>query len=125
MPTGIGKTEAMLPVVVSVGCPKLLVVVPTDSLRTQLAVKCLTLEILKSAGCGVLFLSAKPHIVCSLVHISHTVTEVDDVFIRAQAILRRAALRDAASQLSRSAVTGFYKIPDPIQTATGGDFHSA
>ena len=69
--------------------------------------------------------SAKPHIVCSLVHISHTVTEVDDVFIRAQAILRRAALRDAASQLSRSAVTGFYKIPDPIQTATGGDFHSA
>ena len=98
MPTGTGNTEAMLSVLVLAGCPKLLVVVPTDAVRTQLAVKCLTLGILKSARCGVLSLSAKQPIVCPLVHISHTVTKVAEVFSRAQAILRRAALRNAAGQ---------------------------
>ena len=47
MPTGIGKTETMLSILISKQCEKLLVVVPTDALRTQIADKFLTLGILK------------------------------------------------------------------------------
>ena len=47
MPTGIGKTETMLSILISKQCEKLLVVVPTDALRTQIANKFLTLGILK------------------------------------------------------------------------------
>ena len=35
MPTGTGKTETMLSILVSMKCEKLLVIVPTDALRTQ------------------------------------------------------------------------------------------
>lgn len=50
MPTGTGKTETMLSVLVSKQCAKLLVVVPTDALRTQIANKFLTLGVLKEFG---------------------------------------------------------------------------
>ena len=69
MPTGTGKTETMLSILVSEGCPKLLVVVPTDILRTQLADKFLTLGILKAPDCTVLRPDAKYPIVCTLQHI--------------------------------------------------------
>ena len=52
MPTGTGKTETMLSILVSVKCQKLLVIVPTDALRTQLAEKFLTLGVLKAPGCA-------------------------------------------------------------------------
>ena len=42
MPTGTGKTETMLSILVSIKCDKLLVIVPTDALRTQLGRKFLT-----------------------------------------------------------------------------------
>ena len=45
MPTGTGKTETMLSILVSKRCPRLLVIVPTDALRTQIADKFLTLGI--------------------------------------------------------------------------------
>lgn len=47
MPTGTGKTETMLATMVSVPCERILVVVPTDALRQQLADKFLTLGLLK------------------------------------------------------------------------------
>ena len=50
MPTGTGKTETMLSILVSKQCEKLLVVVPTDPLRTQIAGKFLTLGVLKDFG---------------------------------------------------------------------------
>lgn len=50
MPTGTGKTETMLSILISKRCEKLLVVVPTDALRTQIADKFLTLGILKEFG---------------------------------------------------------------------------
>lgn len=50
MPTGTGKTETMLATLVSKGCPKILVVVPTDALRSQIADKFRTLGILKELG---------------------------------------------------------------------------
>src|SRR5581483_4683201 len=37
LPTGVGKTETMLSVLVAERCQRLLVVVPTDALRTQIA----------------------------------------------------------------------------------------
>ncbi len=50
MPTGTGKTETMLCTMVSNKCKKLLVTVPSDSLRGQLAGKFLTLGLLKEFG---------------------------------------------------------------------------
>ena len=47
MPTGTGKTETMLATLVSNCCKKLLVSVPSDSLRKQIAQKFITLGLLK------------------------------------------------------------------------------
>lgn len=46
MPTGTGKTETMLALFVAVRTPRLLVVVPSDALRTQIASKFETLGVL-------------------------------------------------------------------------------
>ncbi|MBA2621026.1 MAG: DEAD/DEAH box helicase family protein [Acidobacteria bacterium] len=47
MPTGTGKTETMLSLLVLTKCAKLLVIVPTDALREQIADKFITFGILK------------------------------------------------------------------------------
>ena len=49
MPTGTGKTETMLSLLLAVPCHRVLVVVPTDALRTQIAEKFTSLGILKPA----------------------------------------------------------------------------
>jgi Type III restriction enzyme, res subunit len=87
MPTGTGKTETMLSILVSMRCQKLLVIVPTDALRTQLAEKFLTLGVLKMPGCAVLKEGARTPIVCALQHIPSTTDEVDRLFTRAQVIV--------------------------------------
>jgi superfamily II DNA or RNA helicase len=50
MPTGTGKTETMLATLISNCCKKLLVSVPSSSLRTQIAQKFITLGLLKEYG---------------------------------------------------------------------------
>lgn len=50
MPTGTGKTETMLATLISNGCKKLLVSVPSDSLRTQISQKFISLGLLKEFG---------------------------------------------------------------------------
>jgi superfamily II DNA or RNA helicase len=50
MPTGTGKTETMLATLIANECKKLLVAVPSDSLRTQIAQKFITLGLLKEYG---------------------------------------------------------------------------
>jgi superfamily II DNA or RNA helicase len=50
LPTGTGKTETMLSVLVSEQLEKLLVIVPTDPLRSQIANKFLTLGLLGELG---------------------------------------------------------------------------
>jgi superfamily II DNA or RNA helicase len=50
MPTGTGKTETMLSILVANQCKKVLVTVPSDALRGQLANKFLTLGVLKKYG---------------------------------------------------------------------------
>ncbi|RTL12477.1 MAG: DEAD/DEAH box helicase [Neisseriaceae bacterium] len=50
MPTGTGKTETMLSTLIANGCEKLLVSVPSDSLRTQISNKFISLGLLKMIG---------------------------------------------------------------------------
>lgn len=50
MPTGTGKTETMLSILIANQCKRILVTVPSDALRGQLANKFLTLGVLKSFG---------------------------------------------------------------------------
>ncbi|WP_313532037.1 DEAD/DEAH box helicase [Sphingobacterium multivorum] len=50
MPTGTGKTETMICSMVATSCNKLLITVPSDSLRTQIFEKFLTYGLLKSFG---------------------------------------------------------------------------
>lgn len=50
MPTGTGKTETMLATLVANRCEKLLITVPSDSLRNQIAEKFFNLGLLKQFG---------------------------------------------------------------------------
>ena len=47
MPTGTGKTETMLSLLLAANCRKVLIVVPSDALRSQLAKKFISLGLLK------------------------------------------------------------------------------
>jgi len=87
MPTGTGKTEVMLSILVSYRCPKLLVVAPTDALRAQLAEKFATLGVLKAPGCTLLNAKAKHPVVCMLHHIPNTPDEVDYIFARSHVVV--------------------------------------
>uniref|UniRef100_UPI0005605D9A DEAD/DEAH box helicase family protein n=1 Tax=Cupriavidus sp. amp6 TaxID=388051 RepID=UPI0005605D9A len=68
LPTGTGKTETMLGVLTSACCERVIVVVPTDALRTQIANKFLTLGLLKAPGCRILAESARYPVVGVLEH---------------------------------------------------------
>ena len=98
MPTGTGKTETMLSILVSMKCQKLLVIVPTDALRTQLAQKFLTLGVLKFPGCAVLKDGAKTPIVCTLQHMPSTPDDVDRIFTRAQVIVTTSHIAGQCEQ---------------------------
>ncbi|MES2552215.1 MAG: DEAD/DEAH box helicase family protein, partial [Pseudomonadota bacterium] len=50
MPTGTGKTETMLSILISAKLKRLLVIVPTDALRRQISEKFLTLGVLKNSS---------------------------------------------------------------------------
>jgi superfamily II DNA or RNA helicase len=92
MPTGTGKTETMLSILITARCSRLLVVVPTDSLRAQITEKFLTLGILKAKGSKVVKASALHPIVCRLEHVPISITELDDLFRRAQVIITTSSI---------------------------------
>jgi superfamily II DNA/RNA helicase len=92
MPTGTGKTETMLSILVSACCTKLLVVVPTDALRTQLAEKFLTLGVLKEPDCRVLDARTKCPIVGILQHIPRNIADVDEVFGRCHVVVTTSSI---------------------------------
>ena len=92
MPTGTGKTETMLSILVSARCERLLVVVPTDALRTQIAEKFLTLGVLKESGCAVLDAKARHPIVATLRHIPGEVHDVEDLFAHAQVVVTTSSI---------------------------------
>jgi superfamily II DNA or RNA helicase len=76
MPTGTGKTETMISVLIANKCQKLLIVVPSDSLRTQLFNKFLICGILKDPRFGVIYQSALNPKVGML---KQTISEVNDL----------------------------------------------
>lgn len=97
MPTGTGKTETMLAVMVSTPCEKILVVVPTDALRAQLAQKFLTLGILKDNDYRILKESASYPVVGILRHKPRNTSEVDDVFGRCHVVVTTSQIAGQCS----------------------------
>lgn len=85
MPTGTGKTETMLALNARQQFDRLLVVVPTDALREQIAGKFETFGVLKSQAC--LDASADYPVVTRLAHIPSSVAEVDQIFDTANVIV--------------------------------------
>lgn len=85
MPTGTGKTETMLALLVSEPMERLLVVVPSDQLRTQIAGKFVTLGVLKSLD--LLAAKADYPIVTTLKRAPTSLEEVDALFSRSQVIV--------------------------------------
>lgn len=90
MPTGTGKTETMIATMVSAQLEHILVVVPTDALRTQLSGKFATLGILKDIG--VIDESAQLPIVCVLKSKPRTREEVQHIFGRCNVIVTTMAI---------------------------------
>ena len=97
MPTGTGKTETMLSILVSARCPRLLVVVPTDALRSQIAEKFLTLGVLKAKDAKILDPDALHPIICKLEHIPTNILELDDLFKRAQVVITTSSIAGQCS----------------------------
>jgi superfamily II DNA or RNA helicase len=85
MPTGTGKTETMISISVLAQCEKILIVVPTDALRTQIAQKFLTFGVLKEFG--VISSSCLYPIVGILKSKPKTVEEVDEFFSKCSVIV--------------------------------------
>lgn len=85
MPTGTGKTETMLALNAHQRFQRLLVVVPTDALREQIAGKFETFGVLKQQGC--LDASAAFPVVMRLSHIPKTTADVDQIFNSANVVV--------------------------------------
>lgn len=78
MPTGTGKTETMLAAMISASCARILVVVPTHALRTQVADKFLTLGVLKHERTAVLSASIQRPVVGMLTSIPSDPVDLED-----------------------------------------------
>lgn len=104
MPTGTGKTDTMLATLISTPVRKLLVIVPTDALRTQLAEKFLKLGVLKLPEAAILENSAKFPVVCKLLHKPRDVQEVDEIFGRAQVIVTTSATAGGCDALTQQRI---------------------
>jgi superfamily II DNA or RNA helicase len=80
LPTGVGKTETMIATLVAERCQRVLIVVPSDALRTQLADKFLTLGVLKESNFAVIASTAHYPVVGILNKRPTTTAEVDSLF---------------------------------------------
>jgi superfamily II DNA or RNA helicase len=85
MPTGTGKTETMLSLLIYKQLERLLVIVPTGALRDQVGGKFQTLGILRDAG--VLKEGALYPVVGLLEHQLQNADDVDSVFLRCNVIV--------------------------------------
>ncbi len=85
MPTGTGKTETMLSILVAYPCKRVLVVVPTDAIRNQIGNKFLELGILKRVG--VVLPTALYPIVGILRHKPKQTADVDVLFEKCNIII--------------------------------------
>ncbi|HEX8377018.1 MAG TPA: DEAD/DEAH box helicase family protein [Pedobacter sp.] len=96
MPTGTGKTETMISVLVSTKCERLLIIVPNDALRTQIADKFLTFGVLKNFG--VIAFSYLHPVVGILKHKPQTVDEVNDFFSKCNVIVTTSHIAGQANE---------------------------
>jgi superfamily II DNA or RNA helicase len=85
MPTGTGKTETMLALLVCVRLDRLMVVVPSNALRDQVSEKFLTLGVLER--CASIPAGTELPVVASLMHRPQSPQEADDIFRRANVIV--------------------------------------
>lgn len=85
MPTGTGKTEVMISILVSQQCKKLLIIVPTNPLRTQISDKLVSLGVLKEIG--VVDKSALYPVVGILRHKPKNIQDVDCFFSKCNVIV--------------------------------------
>ena len=96
MPTGTGKTETMLALLIAEQIDCLLVLVPTDALRRQIAEKFLSLGLLRTLG--VIGTDVQLPVVATVSSGLTTVAEVDRIFRAANVIVTTAALVASAPQ---------------------------
>jgi hypothetical protein len=87
LPTGVGKTETMLSILVAESCQRLLVVVPTDALRTQISEKFLHLGLLKTPAFQVVLEKAKYPVVGTLNRRPTDAGQVDSFFRKCNVIV--------------------------------------
>ena len=95
MPTGTGKTETMLALSLAVPTRRLLVVVPNDALRTQIANKFLSLGVLPEFGCVPADM-VRPT-VSILNKIPKTVEEIERIFEASNVIVTTMSVAGKAS----------------------------
>lgn len=87
LPTGVGKTETMLSILVAERCPRLMVVVPTDALRTQISEKFLLLGLLKTPAFQVVLEQARYPVVGVLNRRPTDAGQVDSFFRKCNVIV--------------------------------------
>lgn len=97
MPTGTGKTETMLATLVSARCTRVLVLVPTDALRTQIAQKFFSMGILMDPRATLLQLGVVRPVVGMLVKKPATPEEVDEFFRRCNVVVTTSVLAGMCS----------------------------
>ncbi|HNN43731.1 MAG TPA: DEAD/DEAH box helicase family protein [Nitrospira sp.] len=97
MPTGTGKTETMLAAMISGMCTRVMVIVPTDALRTQIALKFFSLGILKHPRSVLLAANVLRPVVGTLEKRPTAVEEVDELFRRCNVIVTTSALAGKCS----------------------------
>jgi superfamily II DNA or RNA helicase len=102
MPTGTGKTETMVALLVRERLPKLLVVVPTDALREQIAGKFLTLGLLKHFG--VVGSDAKLPVVGTLLHRPKNAAEVTEYFARCNVVVTTMSVASGCTDKVQAAM---------------------
>ncbi len=92
MPTGTGKTETMLSTLISAKCTRVLVLVPTDALRTQIAKKFHSLGILKLPGSRLLEPGVLRPVVGMMVKKPLSLEAVDEFFRQCNVVVTTSAL---------------------------------
>jgi superfamily II DNA or RNA helicase len=105
LPTGVGKTETMLSVLVAESCERLLVVVPTDALRTQIFDKFLTFGLLKSKRFGVIAETAEYPVVGKLLHAPADLASLDEFTRKCNVIVTTMALAVGLNHNLKSRLT--------------------
>jgi len=92
MPTGTGKTETMLATTVSSQCQRILVLVPTDALRSQVAQKFITLGILKLKESAILDPAVQRPVVGIMTSAPRDIGEVDALFTTCNVVVTTSQL---------------------------------